>query len=320
MPSAAITTDYLASRTWRFCRSRGANATDGLRFLPDGKIHGYTNPNERGWRLEDGVLALLGERGQVTTRFDHLAREGNKVTLFGQHLPNPSITLYLVEQTSHTVRLPGTRAHFGDMITGHGWEIGDHTYGIPGVIEEVLGKLRIGKYTSIAAGVKICFADHRTDTVSTYPFTVLNSYFPAAPLTTSSHISKGDVVIGNDVWIGTDAFISHGVTIGDGAVIGARSIVTRNVPPYAVVVGTPAHVVRHRFPDATIAALLSLAWWNWPDETVNAYLPLMTTGDVDGFIAQARRDPTLQSFRRSNDNAHLEVPERKARGFAPGPH
>ncbi len=312
MQSAGITPEYLAGRVWRFCRRGGACAADGLRLLPDGRIEGYSNPNERAWLISDGVLAFVGEHGQVTTWFDHVAREGNRLTLFGQHLANPKITLYLIEQTTHTLRLPGTKAHFGDMITGHGWEIGDHTYGIPGVIEEVLGKLKIGKYTSIAAGVKICLADHRTDMVSTYPFAVLNSYFPAASHGAASHVSKGDVVIGNDVWIGAEAFISHGVTIGDGAVIGARAIVTRDVPPYAVVVGSPARVVRHRFAEPLVAALLSLAWWSWPDETVNAYLPLMTTGDVEAFVASARRDPALHALRRSNDNAHLAPPQAPA--------
>ena len=77
--------------------------------------------------------------------------------------------------------------------------------------------------------------------------------------------TKGDVLIGNDVWIATEAIIMSGVTIGDGVVIGARAVVTKNVPPYTIVAGNPAIVMKQRFDDKTIQRLLDVKWWSWSD-------------------------------------------------------
>jgi hypothetical protein len=109
----------------------------------------------------------------------------------------------------------------------------------------------------------------------------------------ADHNTRGDVVIGNDVWIGINAFIGSGLTIGDGAVIGAHAVVTRDVPPYAVAGGNPARVIRHRFAEAQIEALLAIRWWDWPDQVVDRYLPLIMSPDIDAFIAAARGE-TLQ--------------------------
>ncbi|WP_370976719.1 CatB-related O-acetyltransferase [Enterobacter roggenkampii] len=76
------------------------------------------------------------------------------------------------------------------------------------------------------------------------------------------------VIIGNDVWIGDGAFIKNGVTIGDGAIIGAKAVVTKNIPPYAIVAGIPAEVIGYRFDEKTICSLLESKWWNLPDDTI----------------------------------------------------
>lgn len=114
---------------------------------------------------------------------------------------------------------------------------------------------------------------HNTAFISTYPFADLaalkRSYRPA-----------GDTRIGNDVWIGMEAMIMPGVTISDGAIIAARSLVNQDVPPYAMVAGTPARVVRMRFGEEEIARLQALAWWDWPEQQVNDLLPLIQQGDV----------------------------------------
>ncbi len=139
-----------------------------------------------------------------------------------------------------------------------------------------IDRLHLGDYVQIAAGVKIIMGGnhtHNTDFISTYPFAEVEalkrSYRPA-----------GDTRIGNDVWIGMEAMIMPGVTIGDGAIIAARALVNQDVPPYAMVAGTPARVVRMRFGDDDIARLQALAWWDWPDDKVQALLPLIQQGEV----------------------------------------
>ena len=132
-------------------------------------------------------------------------------------------------------------------------------------------RLIMGKFCSIACGAKFLFtsANHTQKSLSTYPFPI---FFDEWDLDvediTSAWDRKGDIIIGNDVWIGYEAVIMSGVTIGDGAIIGARSVVTKDIPPYTIVGGVPARQIRRRFSEETIAALLELKWWNWPREKI----------------------------------------------------
>lgn len=75
-------------------------------------------------------------------------------------------------------------------------------------------------------------------------------------------------MVGNDVWIGRGAFIKNGLTLGDGCVIGARSVVTKDVPPYAIVAGNPARIIRYRFDEQTISKLLEIKWWEMDDDII----------------------------------------------------
>lgn len=93
--------------------------------------------------------------------------------------------------------------------------------------------------------------------------------------------------IGNDVWLGDGCLVLSGVTVGDGAVIGARAVVSRDVPPYAIVAGNPASVIRNRFPDETISRLLQLRWWDWPREDLVACADTLFSDDIDGLAAYA---------------------------------
>jgi acetyltransferase-like isoleucine patch superfamily enzyme len=127
--------------------------------------------------------------------------------------------------------------------------------------------MRIGSFCSIADEVTFVMGgEHDTERVTTYPLNVLLGDF-SLPWVVHE---KGPIVIGNDVWIGYGATILSGVTIGDGAVIGARSVVTRDVPPYCIAAGNPARVLRPRFSPEVVQWLQELRWWDWDIDTIRA--------------------------------------------------
>ena len=168
-----------------------------------------------------------------------------------------------------------------------GWEIGEHTYGAPGapiVIEAEYATLKIGKYCSIAREVLMILGNHRWDTVTTYPFKALKTFWPEATEATDDHATRGNIVIGHDVWIGARANIMSGVTIGTGAVIATASVVTKDVPPYAIVGGNPARVIKYRFSKEVIKRLLAVAWWDWPEDIIRERMPLLMSDDIEGFL------------------------------------
>lgn len=145
-------------------------------------------------------------------------------------------------------------------------------------------RLIIGKFCSIACGAKFLFnsANHSLTSLSTYPFPIFfEEWGLERAQVARAWDHKGDIVIGNDVWIGYEAVILAGVTIGDGAIIGTRAVVTKDVPPYTIVGGVPAKPIRKRFPDDTIAALLALRWWNWPEERIAGCLDAIQSGQID---------------------------------------
>lgn len=149
-------------------------------------------------------------------------------------------------------------------------------------------RLRIGKFCALASGVRFLMngGNHRLDAPSTYPFLIFGgawaAYEPAGRFP-----NRGDTVIGNDVWLGYDATILPGVTIGDGAVVAAKSVVSADVPPYAIVARNPPRVVRLRFPEADIARLLRIAWWDWDAERITRNLAAISDGSVDRLEAAA---------------------------------
>jgi acetyltransferase-like isoleucine patch superfamily enzyme len=98
--------------------------------------------------------------------------------------------------------------------------------------------------------------------------------------------SRGDVEIGSDVWLGTGVLILSGVKIGHGTVVAARSVVTRDIPPYSIAAGVPARVVRQRFSDDQIQRLQKIAWWDWPDARIQEAVPWLSSNRIDEFLAR----------------------------------
>ncbi len=147
--------------------------------------------------------------------------------------------------------------------------------------------LKIGNFCSIAENVIIMSGGyHRTDWVTTFPFglrerNIFNTFDGK-----NATIAKGDVIIGNDVWVGYNITIMSGVTIGDGAVIAANSHVVKNVEPYSIVGGNPAKFIKYRFTKEQIEKLLQIKWWDWEDEKINKYVPLLCNSNIDEFINQ----------------------------------
>lgn len=167
--------------------------------------------------------------------------------------------------------------------------IGKHTYGRPMIWNEPNGaNLTIGNFCSISQNVKIFLGgNHRTDWVTTYPFGHVNQNIFKNFNGVGHPTTKGNVVIGNDVWIGENATILSGVTIGDGAVIANNSHVVKNVEPYSVIGGNPAKFIKYRFTKEQIEKLLQIQWWNWSDEKINQFTPLLCNSNIDNFINSA---------------------------------
>ncbi len=163
------------------------------------------------------------------------------------------------------------------------YKIGQFSYGDPIILRwGEPSTLKIGKFCAIAEDVVILLGgEHHVDWVTTYPF---NACFKDFQHFRGHPATKGDVVIGNDVWIGMKAMIMSGVKIGDGAVIGASSVVTKDVPPYAIAAGNPARLVRMRFDEATIVKLFRIKWWDWTIQRIKENMPLLLSGNIEEFV------------------------------------
>lgn len=143
-------------------------------------------------------------------------------------------------------------------------------------------KLMIGKFCALARGVKFIMngANHMLTGFSTYPFYIFGNGWELATPRSDELPYKGDTVVGNDVWIGYDVLVMPGVKIGDGAIIAARAVVTQDVPPYVIVGGNPAKVMKQRFSEEIVAELLATRWWDWPVEKITRNLSAIVGADL----------------------------------------
>jgi acetyltransferase-like isoleucine patch superfamily enzyme len=143
-----------------------------------------------------------------------------------------------------------------------GLTVGRHTSVGEG---DVTATVTIGNFTTIARGVQMHRrVDHPCITHPELVGSGCGAFDPDYPKSTR----RDDITIGSDVWVGRDAVLLGGIAIGHGAIVGAYSVVAKDIPPYAVVVGNPAQILRYRFDPDTIARLLALRWWDWPDGVI----------------------------------------------------
>ncbi|MBI1778564.1 MAG: CatB-related O-acetyltransferase [Proteobacteria bacterium] len=165
-------------------------------------------------------------------------------------------------------------------------------------------RVRMGRFCSVARRVVVGPGEHPTDWTSTHPMfygdgvpgidrlPVYKEWWPGIGRP-GGHIAA---IIGNDVWIGDGAYVASGVIVGDGAIIGARAVVTRDVEPYAIVVGSPAKVVRHRFDQTLVERFLRTQWWNYDLRAIKDRLDFSQPGAALSVIEEAAAAGTLARF------------------------
>ena len=186
-----------------------------------------------------------------------------------KNLFNPAVSLFTkIDNQSEVCRK--AKVYGKTQVTNS--TIGDYSY--VGQNSRVV-HADVGKFCSISGAVRLGMGTHTLDKLSTSPiFTERHNSTKHQWTDVQTDNPFKRVTVGNDVWIGTGVMVMGGVTIGDGAVIGAGAIVTKDVPPYAVVAGVPAKIIRYRFTEEQIQALEEVEWWNKTDEELKNNLSL----------------------------------------------
>ena len=211
-------------------------------------------------------------------------------------LPDPNTVFPNEYHTScfikNVVKAPnisiGDYTYYDDAEDPAGFEKNNVLFNYP----EFGDRLIIGKFCAIASDVRFIMgpANHRISSVTTYPFHVFGgAWAERTPPHMDQLPRKGDTVIGNDVWIGRESVILPGVKIGDGAIVAACSVVSGDIPPYAVFGGNPARLVKMRFDQELIGLLLRFRWWDLDGEELAKLLPLLFDPDLEK-VRRALRD------------------------------
>lgn len=191
----------------------------------------------------------------------------------------------------HTDRVVFLKA----VVSGSNISVGDYSYYDDPVAPEAFqennvlyhfdfvgDRLDIGKFCALASGTTFIMngANHRLDGPSTFPFPIFGGAWAEHMDLLANLPLKGDTTVGHDVWFGYESTVMPGVTIGHGAIVAAKAVVTKDVPPYAMVAGNPARVVGMRFDEETVERLLRVGWWDWPIEQITLNVRAIMAGDV----------------------------------------
>ena len=169
--------------------------------------------------------------------------------------------------------------------------LGIRSYLVNGIVHSFTtdAHILIGNYCSLAHMLHFYIGlNHNYHKITSYP---LESIDNASNDNKHAEYNHHQIIIGSDVWIGANVQLLGGIHIGNGAVIGAGTVVAKDVPPYAVVVGNPARVIKYRFDEETITRLQRIKWWNWPKENIETFIPQFND-DMTGFLD--RFDPGVQ--------------------------
>ena len=152
-------------------------------------------------------------------------------------------------------------------------------------------KLIIGKFCQIASGVEFIMngGNHLVEGISTFPFSIFGNGWEGA-MEGKAFPNKGNTEIGNDVWIGYRSLIMPGIRIGDGAIVATASVVTKDIPPYTIVGGNPAKILRRRFDEAVIGKLLDIRWWNWDAAKITKNVRTLTSNDIHALEMLAKSE------------------------------
>lgn len=213
-------------------------------------------------------------------------------------LPDPD-TLYPVTLPDGTP-WPGT-VFLRNALSHSNIEVGDYSYFstfdplpdpsgyatrlAPYLFDGAKDRLRIGKFCQIAHGTRFIThgANHAMDGASTFPFPIFNA--DTIGSYRDSFVQKRDTVVGHDCWLGDGCTLLPGARLGNGVIVGAGAVVGGDVPDYAVVVGNPGRVIKLRFEADVVERLLTLAWWDWPLDKINAHHEAIVGADIPTLLA-----------------------------------